>query len=74
VRAELMQLSQWAIRRGQEIWGGRSRCMSFEGRGVKSGLGIPKVALLDGTVVPHAMSTHWSWRKTGSEDLRGANK
>lgn len=70
MRAELMRLSERVIRRCQSILGERSRCGSFEGGGVeKSGFGILKVALLDGTVVPHAMSTEWTWRKTASENL-----
>lgn len=56
--AELTLLGWRATRLCQAVCGARSRWRSFEGRRVeKRGLGIPKLALLDGTVISHAMST-----------------
>jgi hypothetical protein len=64
MRAELMLLSQRAIRRCQFMVCGRGRRRSFESRGVKSsGPGFMEGALLDGTV-SHTMSTQRNWEKS----------
>jgi hypothetical protein len=61
-----------AIHCYQFIECGRSGRRSFEGRGVEnSGLGITEGALLDGTVVPHTMSTQRNWEKNSLRGLRG---